>query len=270
MEQSEAMTVKITAVDTLTCGHVLQVDTGRGLLGGVSWVDVEPPNVGAFARMTYASGRYEARRMAPFDLDSSIRRVLEELGWQVSPAPARAAANVCAGSIVWYSNGGIILYPRDRLCSGADLSGCRTHDEVRIVVYKLIADATPKADESISRTAAAEVPYWNSPPKPAPRAYCPRCYGPARPAYTGLFSHEPLRCERVGGCLAEREPRVGQDNDATNEIYVFSFTERGAAERNWAVSDRQSVRYATRDLAVAAWREAAIAKAKAEHEGGGR
>ena len=86
-------------------------------------------------------------------------------------------------------------------------------------------------------------------------AHCPRCYGPA---YQGLGA---LRCERVGGCLAEREPgptEVGEDT-----TFVSLATDRG--EKAWWVYGHAVIRraqYATRELAVAAWREAVIAKAK--------
>lgn len=88
-------------------------------------------------------------------------------------------------------------------------------------------------------------------------AHCPRCYGPA---YQGLGA---LRCERVGGCLAEREPgptEVGEDT-----TFVSLATDRG--EKAWWVYGHAVIRraqYATRELAVAAWREAVIAKAKRE------
>lgn len=88
-------------------------------------------------------------------------------------------------------------------------------------------------------------------------AHCPRCYGPA---YQGLGA---LRCERVGGCLAEREPgptEVGQDKP-----FVSIATDRG--EMAWWVYGHSVIRraqYATREFAVAAWREAVIARAKRE------
>ena len=88
-------------------------------------------------------------------------------------------------------------------------------------------------------------------------AHCPRCYGPA---YQGLGA---LRCERSGGCLAEREPgptEVGQDKP-----FVSIATDRG--ERAWWVYGHSVIaraQYATREFAVAAWREAVIAKAKRE------
>lgn len=70
-------------------------------------------------------------------------------------------------------------------------------------------------------------------------ATCPRCKGEA---FVGLFSFE---CMRAGGCVpvAEREPGL---------LDVFWDLQR-TGETRWCVSGL-SGRYATRDLAVAAWR----------------
>jgi len=87
---------------------------------------------------------------------------------------------------------------------------------------------------------------------------CGKCYGPASVAYEGLFTREPSRCLREGGCLAEREPRVtarhmGYANDTIERQYfAFGF-------------ERVEVGpYPTRDLAVSAWRTALLDKARKE------
>jgi len=78
-------------------------------------------------------------------------------------------------------------------------------------------------------------------------ATCPRCYGPA---YQGLGA---LRCERVGGCLADVDP--------TGQAWCRASMHQ---ERYFWHEANPSLRYATRELAVAAWREAVIAKAERE------
>lgn len=143
-------------------------------------------------------------------------------------------------------------------------------------IKELVADAAKVRGFLVGLYKLDETP-------PAPKAHCPRCYGVARPAYTGLFSYEPLRCERVGGCLAEREP------DAVGyEIHGHEFVERDtpeatAATGRWlaVAGSPERVYFATsavngqcyargdhpiREEAIALWRASAISRAKRERE----
>ena len=108
-------------------------------------------------------------------------------------------------------------------------------------------------------------------PEPAtPRrhnATCPRCYGPA---YVGLGLP---RCEREGGCLADREPHTvawpASMEVGKREADILEVPEGNGpdddGERGWWVHeiDADAV-YATRGLAIAAWREAVLDRAKRE------
>lgn len=91
-------------------------------------------------------------------------------------------------------------------------------------------------------------------------AHCTRCYGPA------FHGAGALRCERVGGCLADVEPKVDAIDasadlrDAAPDADVWEMSGR----ENYWLADGCDGRYATRELAVAAWRDAVIAKAKRE------
>ena len=105
-----------------------------------------------------------------------------------------------------------------------------------------------------------------APPKPVGpyrrhNAICARCHGPA---YVSLGLP---RCEREGGCLADREPDVGRDIYDRKADVQCSY-ERGSELawflRDGPVSYGRRAYYATRDLAVAAWREAVLARAKRE------
>lgn len=83
---------------------------------------------------------------------------------------------------------------------------------------------------------------------PRHNATCPRCHGPA---YQGLGLPT---CERAGGCLADAVP--GRD-DVREGAGL-------AGERYYSHALHTSAIYATRDLAIAAWREALLARAKRE------
>lgn len=97
-------------------------------------------------------------------------------------------------------------------------------------------------------------------------ATCPRCFGPA---YHG-FGYKP-ECERVGGCLADKEPVEcdldGVRWDALREAFKAADVVRVVDvhdEVGWYTAASERAVYATRDLAVAAWREAVLARAKRE------
>jgi len=104
-------------------------------------------------------------------------------------------------------------------------------------------------------------------------ATCARCFGPA---YHG-FGYAPA-CEREGGCLAEREPVVNEGHPAIDDTpplgadvwmagcWSDDWTRR-IPENGWthalaAVDGEETEGWATRDLAVAAWRERLLARAK--------
>ena len=127
--------------------------------------------------------------------------------------------------------------------------------------------STPSAAdvERVVQRAVEKVIERAGPPR-RHNATCPRCYGPA---FHG-FGYAPT-CEREGGCLADKEPRVfahpasldvrHPDADVLEvpaDDGPFSTAERGW----WALSLGPSALFATRDQAVAAWREAMLERAK--------
>lgn len=82
-------------------------------------------------------------------------------------------------------------------------------------------------------------------------ATCLRCGGPA--GFLGI------RCERVGGCATAEERVAAMEPDAD---LVLPMTVRGETRWLLPAPDRRtpSPGYATRDLAIAAWREAMLAR----------
>ena len=91
-------------------------------------------------------------------------------------------------------------------------------------------------------------------------ATCSRCHGPA---YVGLGLP---RCEREGGCLADREPVVFGEAPHWKESSVFPAVMPNS-ETEWFYQLGTGGDYGpfiTRDAAVAAWREAVLARAKRE------
>lgn len=89
-------------------------------------------------------------------------------------------------------------------------------------------------------------------PAPRPKTPCVRC---GAESYVGLFS---VTCLRVGGCKTEDE-RIGEPVIGKDVFLVRVDVALGAADRRepaWGHSMGSGRAWATRDLAVAAWREA--------------
>ena len=124
-------------------------------------------------------------------------------------------------------------------------------------------------DESAKREAldalrALSADHVAATPPRRHNAHCPRCYGPA---YQGLGA---VKCEREGGCLATREPRVSPldhddgSYDITHSSIVVKHGPAGEFDCEPGYFTADDGPYATRDLAVAAWRETVLARAKRE------
>lgn len=85
-------------------------------------------------------------------------------------------------------------------------------------------------------------------------ATCARCNGPA---YQGLGR---VVCERVGGCSAERDPIIlGRHHESYSGAKDVSHESRDGHETAWYAwrAGIPTGPFATRDLAVAAWRSLA-------------
>ena len=138
--------------------------------------------------------------------------------------------------------------------SGDGCLGCAGLGEVR----RSLAAAIETTQRAIAaapeiRTAQLEAPRRHN-------ATCPRCYGPA---YHG-FGYKP-ECERVGGCLADKEPSVFGMQDPRPAVPADVEARAYAATRGevaWYLPALNAGPFASRGLAVAAWRETLLARAK--------
>lgn len=147
--------------------------------------------------------------------------------------------------------------------SQAEFSKALDAEMARTVIGTALADSTPNADGTYSVAIAL-----GGAPAPRPDAgmvRCGRCGGPA--GYLGI------RCERVGGCrtaeerVAAMEPVVmGRLDEQRYSADVWEVWATDACDEwAWVIGPgRNAKRYATRDLAVAAWREEMVRRERAK------
>ena len=196
------------------------------------------------------------------------QKKLTKIGWSLDRLPVGTEIDL-TGTRNSIASDAIIEHLR-RTAPPAKSTALRPGDRVRVTeschpMFNEIVEVVSVSGDGL--VADVRNPDgWTSAPKVEwlepviDNAICPRC---GSGAYQGLFS---LTCQRAGGCRTAEErvgePIVSTDRASTRhdwDIHNFAKRIRGN-EEVWTVRTLPSDSYATKELAIAAWKAVRLAE----------